>query len=84
MSEQSCERRDLARGKSALLLWCLPVVALIVGLNWQQAPADAVDSCIAGHGRGVYWQRGTMRQTALLRDGDLSICSRQYTSGFPH
>ena len=31
--------------------------------------ADAVDSCIAGHGGGVYWQRCTMRQTALLRDG---------------
>jgi hypothetical protein len=31
--------------------------------------ADAVDSCIAGHGRGMYCQRRTMRQTALLRDG---------------
>ena len=37
MSEQSCETRDLARGRGALLLWCLPIVALIVGLNWQKA-----------------------------------------------
>ncbi len=37
MSEQSCETRDLARGGSALLLWCLPFIALIVGLNWQKA-----------------------------------------------
>jgi hypothetical protein len=37
MSEQSCETRDLARGRLAILLWCLPVVALIVGLNWQKA-----------------------------------------------
>lgn len=36
MSEQSCETRDLACGPSTLLLWCLPVVALIVGLNWQE------------------------------------------------
>ncbi len=31
--------------------------------------ADAVDSGIPGHGRGMYWQRCAMRQTALLRDG---------------
>jgi hypothetical protein len=37
MSEQSCETRDLARGRSALLLWCVPLVAVIVGLNWQMA-----------------------------------------------
>ena len=37
MSERNCETRDSARGGSALLLWCLPVVALIVGLNWQKA-----------------------------------------------
>ncbi|MGA8441918.1 MAG: hypothetical protein WB762_01560 [Candidatus Sulfotelmatobacter sp.] len=38
MSEQSCETRDLARGWGALLLWCIPVVALLVGLNWEKAP----------------------------------------------
>src|ERR1700722_6607894 len=37
MSKQSCETKDLARGRSALLLWCLPVVALIIGLNWQRS-----------------------------------------------
>jgi hypothetical protein len=37
MSEQSRETRDLVRGGSALLLWCLPAVALILGLNWQKA-----------------------------------------------
>jgi len=37
MPEQSRESRDLTRDGSALLLWCLPVVALIVGLNWQKA-----------------------------------------------
>jgi hypothetical protein len=37
MSEQSCETRDWARGGSALLLWDLAVVGLIVGLSWQEA-----------------------------------------------
>jgi hypothetical protein len=37
MSEQSCETTDLARGWGALLLWCIPVVALIAGLNWEKA-----------------------------------------------
>ena len=35
MPEQSCQSRDLACGGSALLLWGLPVVALIVGANWR-------------------------------------------------
>lgn len=37
MAEQSCKTRDLTRGWSALLLWGLPVVAIIVGSNWQKA-----------------------------------------------
>ena len=69
MSEQSCETRDLARGGSALLLWCLPFIALIVGLNWQTAQPMLWIPGIPGHGRGMYWQRCAMRQTALLRDG---------------
>ena len=35
MPEQSCQSRDLACGGSALLLWGLPVAALIVGANWR-------------------------------------------------
>ncbi|HTU49893.1 MAG TPA: hypothetical protein VMF56_04820 [Acidobacteriaceae bacterium] len=35
MSEQRCKTRDLTRGWSALLLWGLPVGAIIVGSNWQ-------------------------------------------------
>lgn len=35
MPEQSSKSRDLARGGSAVLLWGLPVVALIVGANWR-------------------------------------------------
>lgn len=35
MSEQSCKSRDLACGGSALLLWGLPAVALIIGANWR-------------------------------------------------
>lgn len=36
MPEQSCQTRDLTRGGSALLLWCLPVIALVVGDNWPK------------------------------------------------
>lgn len=35
MPEQSCQSRDLARGASALLLWGIPVIALIAGANWR-------------------------------------------------
>jgi hypothetical protein len=35
VAEQSCQSRDLACGGSALLLWGVPVVALIVGANWR-------------------------------------------------
>jgi hypothetical protein len=55
MSEQSCETRDLARGGSALLLWCLPAVALIVGSSWPMLwiPALLVmaAACIANAAR---------------------------------
>jgi hypothetical protein len=83
MSEQSCETRDLARGLSALLLWCPSVVRSHCWFELAKGSAVAVDSCIPGHGRGVHCQRCTMRQAALLRDGT-SICSLHYTSRFPH
>jgi hypothetical protein len=34
-----------------------------------KGPADVVDSCIAGHDRGMDWQRRTMRQATLRCDG---------------
>jgi hypothetical protein len=36
---QGSQKADLVCGKSAILLWCLPAFALIIGLNW--APARA-------------------------------------------
>jgi hypothetical protein len=36
MSKPSRESSDLACGGSAVLLWWLPVAALIVGANWQK------------------------------------------------
>ncbi|MGH9605776.1 MAG: hypothetical protein ACRD3N_08750 [Terracidiphilus sp.] len=35
MPEESCHSRDLACGRSALLFWGLPGVALIVGADWR-------------------------------------------------
>lgn len=37
MFEQGCTTRDLARGGSAVLLWCLPIVAVLVGWHYQKA-----------------------------------------------
>ena len=34
---RQCMTQDLTRGTSALALWCLPVAALIAGLNWPEA-----------------------------------------------
>lgn len=31
MPEQSCKAKDLTRSWSAILFWCLPVIALLVG-----------------------------------------------------
>jgi hypothetical protein len=36
MREPSCKTRDLARGWSAVLLWCLPVIALIIRSYYQR------------------------------------------------
>ena len=69
MSEQSCETRDLARGGSALLLWCLPFIALIVGLNWQKARPMLWIPAFLVMAAACIGQRCAMRQTALLRDG---------------
>lgn len=35
MSDENCKSRDLVCGGNALLLWGLPVIALIVGANWR-------------------------------------------------
>ncbi|MGB6688886.1 MAG: hypothetical protein WBE76_13705 [Terracidiphilus sp.] len=37
MPEQSCETSDLARGWSAVLLWGVPVIALVVGSHYHRA-----------------------------------------------
>jgi hypothetical protein len=37
MPQQSCKTSDLARGWSAVLLWCLPVIALVFGSYYQRA-----------------------------------------------
>ena len=34
---RQCKKQDLTRGAGALALWCLPVAALIAGLNWPEA-----------------------------------------------
>jgi hypothetical protein len=36
MMDQSCKTRDLTRGWSAVVLWCLPVTALVVGSCYQK------------------------------------------------
>jgi hypothetical protein len=36
MDEQCCKSSDLLFSWKAILLWCLPVIALIVGSYWQQ------------------------------------------------
>ncbi|HZT73474.1 MAG TPA: hypothetical protein VE996_07485 [Terriglobales bacterium] len=36
VSKQNYRTYDLACGKSAVLLWYLPVLALIAGLNWAE------------------------------------------------
>lgn len=36
MSDQNHKATDLACGRSAVLLWWLPVAALIVGANWPK------------------------------------------------
>lgn len=37
MDQKSCKSYDLVLGWQAILLWCLPVIALIVGSYWQRA-----------------------------------------------
>jgi hypothetical protein len=34
---QCCEANDLVGRKSGILLWCLPTLAILVGLNWNAA-----------------------------------------------
>jgi hypothetical protein len=36
MEQQSCKSSDLLLSWKAILLWCLPVIALIVGSYWQR------------------------------------------------
>lgn len=36
MADSCCEPNDLVSQKSGLLLWCLPTVALFVGLAWRE------------------------------------------------
>jgi hypothetical protein len=37
VSRQDCQAQDLICGKSAFLLWCLPICAIFVGLGWPEA-----------------------------------------------
>ena len=37
MNQQSCKSSDLVLVWNAIWLWCLPVIALIVGSYWQKA-----------------------------------------------
>src|SRR6266852_737889 len=34
---ECCQSNDLASGRSSILLWCLPAVALFLGLAWRNA-----------------------------------------------
>jgi hypothetical protein len=36
MKEQSCTAKDLTRSWNAILLWCLPVMALLAGSYYQK------------------------------------------------
>jgi hypothetical protein len=36
MDQQSCKSSDLVLSWKAILLWCLPLIALIVGSYWQR------------------------------------------------
>ena len=38
-SKQGSQKADLLCGKNLILLWYLPVFALIIGLNWAAARA---------------------------------------------
>jgi hypothetical protein len=53
MSEQSCETRDLALGGRALLIVVPPCRLAYCWFELAKGSADAVDSCIAGHGRAA-------------------------------
>ncbi len=33
----SCQAKDLTRGGMGLLLWCLPIAAVVVGSSWTRA-----------------------------------------------
>jgi len=35
-SSECCGANDLVGQKTGILLWCLPTVALVVGLNWTE------------------------------------------------
>ena len=85
MLEQSCKTNDLARGWSAVLLWGLPVIALVVGSYYPEGQACALDSCARCDGRRLSAKRGAMRQSALLCNGAaLPDCgSIRCTVGFP-
>jgi hypothetical protein len=37
MEQKSCKSRDLVLSWQAIFLWCLPVIALIVGSYWRDA-----------------------------------------------
>src|SRR6267143_2026612 len=58
-SSQSCEASDLVCGTGAVVLWCLPAIALLVGLVWSTArlwlwtPAFAIMgiACLANAAR---------------------------------
>ena len=36
-ASQCCQANDLVGRKSGILLWCLPTLAILVGLNWNVA-----------------------------------------------
>jgi hypothetical protein len=68
MPAQDCETSDLARGWTAMLLWGVPVIALVAGSYFPRArlvfwlPALLVMD-------GLPSKRSAMRASALLPDG---------------
>jgi hypothetical protein len=77
MDRQSCKSSDLVMSWKAVLLWGLPVAALIVGSYWQKGRTAALDSGVLGDGSGLSSECGAMWQSSLLHHGSLvAVCDR--------
>lgn len=61
-----CEPNDLVSQKSGILLWRLPVAAVIVGSSWPSIRSWLWIPRFSDHGRRVPCEREAVWKTALL------------------